>query len=220
MFHHFVSAPVPASESPCAITCVRVDRRSVALIRHVTIARQRLGAALHRLRLVAPILLLVLAPFAAIGCECSYPPLGDRTVRAAKSVFVFQLVSAEIQPADVDVSGPEAQALKARIRIVEHLGGTTASRETMRYDTQRCCGTRLDVGHFYAAFLPSPTAEFHGHAGNLLHLGEYYQAESSEADRLKSVVSGRRTLEAAYGEFPGERQHQIPRPPPPCPREN
>jgi hypothetical protein len=168
------------------------------------------------MRNLVAIVMLTLASPAAFACECSYSPLGDSTVLAAKSIFVFQLMSAEVEfGGEVE---PAAQAVSARVKLVEHLGGVEDSHELMSYSTLSCCGSRLDVGHFYAAFLTEPAVPFVGHPGNLLHLGEYYRPRSSEALHLKSVVAGQRKLEEAYGKFPGERQHQISRPPTPCPQ--
>lgn len=167
------------------------------------------------MRSLVATVILALASTAVFGCECSYSPLGDHAVVGASNIFVFQLMSAEVES---DVA-PEAQALIARVKVVEHIRGVEYSHELMRYSTLWCCGSRLDVGHFYAAFLTEPATPFVGHPGNLLHLGEYYSSESSEALNLKAVVVGQRRLEEAYGEFPGERQHQLPRPPKPCPQD-
>jgi hypothetical protein len=168
------------------------------------------------MRSVVAVLLLALAPSAALSCECSYAPISDATVRSAKSVFVFQLVAAEVRFGE-EVA-PASQAITAKLRFIENLRGGETSQTTMNYSTFWCCGSRLDIGHFYAAFLSESGAPFYGHPGNLLHLGEFYEPESSEGARLKSVVSGERALEEVYGRFADERQNQVPRPPPPCPR--
>jgi hypothetical protein len=176
------------------------------------------ATVLARLKHLVAILAIAVAPSAALGCECSYAPIGDSTVRASKSIFVFQLLAAEVQYGE-EVA-PASQAIAAKVRVIEHLSGQDDRPAAMSYNTLRCCGTRLDVGHFYAAFLSEPGDPFFGHPGNLLHLGEFYEPESSRSSRLKSVVSGELTLEDAYGRFPDERQNQFPPPPPPCPRES
>jgi hypothetical protein len=111
---------------------------------------------------------------------------------------------------------PYERTISARIRIVDNLRGISKVA-TMRYSAHLCCGTRLDLGKYYAAFDADATDDFFGSPGNLMEIGEMYGRESSQAIKLRSVVAGKETLEHAFGEFPSERLMTIPRPPDPCP---
>lgn len=72
----------------------------------------------------------------------------------------------------------------------------------MKYSTFQCCGTRIDTGHFYVAFLKQPDEPFRGHFGNLLKLGETYAPGYSEDENLNRLLEGGESLEAVYGESP------------------
>jgi len=156
---------------------------------------------------------LAVASLDAGACECSYPFLENRTVIEARHIFIFQLLGAKAEAGEGD--NPPVNRVIAQIRIVKQLRGRS-EYASMEYDTFWCCGTRLDIGHFYVAFLTDTDGPFVGNPGNLIEVSE--SAAEDVSGKLYDVVSGKRTLESEYGEFPSERLFQVPRPPEPCPR--
>ncbi len=143
------------------------------------------------------------------ACECSFGPLSQHEVDAAEQVFVFQLVAAEHVASD---SRP-GEHVAAKIRVVDTLLGSNAPTR-MRYSTFWCCGSKLDVGHYYAAFLPGEVSDsFFAHAGNLLPLGEFLL--EAQLDRLQRVVARTGRLDACFGEWPSRWIEISPPAPPP-----
>ncbi len=159
--------------------------------------------------------------FNAAACSCAFAPLNNGTVRNANDIFVFQLISAKIEP---ETSNPlVAREVVGEIRIVDVLRGERRVR-SMRYSSSFCCGTRMYVGQYYVAFISSKEVEFSGNTGNLLNLGDLtlnqtYRVSSELRGRLLSVASGQKSLEQEFGEFPNEKMFTLPRPPDPCPNE-
>jgi hypothetical protein len=151
----------------------------------------------------------------ALACSCSFTAVDENTVREAEQVFVFKLVSARSVD-DARVEQPWRDALVvAEIEVVEVLRGGPLHRR-MHFSTAQCCGSRLDVGKYYAAFLPADEAEFFGHMGNLIEIGPGLGVKG-RVDDLKSVLAGKRTLAQEFGEYPSDRITTVPRPPAPCP---
>jgi len=162
--------------------------------------------------------LAIALPGAANACQCAFPLLDTESVRDAKNIFIFRLLSAELQLDGSDQ--PLTTMVTGRIQVVDTIRGNTTAK-TIRYSTHQCCGTRLDVGKYYAAFAPEPDSEFLGNNGNLLEVGETYYPKSGSRTKIESVISGRRSLEEAFSEYALDRTQQIPRPPAPyCPNGN
>ncbi|NUO75919.1 MAG: hypothetical protein HOQ32_07885 [Lysobacter sp.] len=154
-------------------------------------------------------------PGIANACQCAFPPLDTESVREAKSIFIFRLLSAELQP--TGSNQPLSTMITGKIQVVDTIRGS-AEAKTIRYSTHQCCGTRLDVGKYYAAFTPGPSRELLGNSGNLLEVGEMYYPKSGSRAKIESVISGGRTLEKVFSEYALDRTQQIPRPPAPyCP---
>lgn len=153
------------------------------------------------------------------ACSCPFTPLNNDEVRDAKQIFVFQLLSAKM---DVESSDPlTAREVIGQIRIVDTFRGKPRV-ERIHYSTSICCGSRLDVGQFYVAFISTNEPEFLGNIGNLLNLGELsinqtYNSRAPIRQRLVAIASGQRTLEQEFGEIPNEKMFTLPRPPNPCP---
>ena len=164
--------------------------------------------------------LLSFLSFNAAACSCDFAPLNNATVRNANDIFVFQLISAKIEP---ETSNPlVAREVVGEMRIVDVLRGEPRVR-SMRYTSSFCCGTRMYVGQYYVAFISSKEIEFSGNTGNLLNLGDLtlnqtYTASGLLRERLLSVVSGQKSLEQEFGKFPNENMFTLPRPPDPCPK--
>jgi hypothetical protein len=169
------------------------------------------GLALMPLSRVLSALLGISFCLPVAACECSFGPLSQHEVDAAEQVFVFQLVAAEHVASD---SRP-GEHVAAKIRVVDTLLGSNAPTR-MRYSTFWCCGSNLDVGHYYAAFLPGEVSDsFFAHAGNLLPLGEFLL--EAQLDRLQRVVARTGRLDACFGEWPSRWMEMSPPPPPPVP---
>jgi hypothetical protein len=158
--------------------------------------------------------LLVLARSPAIACSCSYSTLGDKQAVEASEIFVFRLVSAV---ADPESSDPFAgREVTAKINIVDVIRGKPRF-ETLHYSTSFCCGSKMDLGHYYVAFTSGSGGEFSGNTGNLLNLGEVYASGYDTSKKLRAIESGERTLEQEFGQFPNDKMHMLPAPPDPCP---
>lgn len=158
--------------------------------------------------------LFMLCSSLANACSCSYDYISDETVRNAKSVFVFQLISARLinEPSE---ELPENR-LQATVSIVKSLRGA-ATVKSFDYSTFWCCGSRLEVGKYYAAILEDvPVTSFFGHAGNLIALGDDWDDWESRAKLLDRVVAGKLSFQKAVGEF-ASNIGSPPPPPPPCP---
>ncbi len=152
--------------------------------------------------------LSVCLPVAA--CECSFGPLSQHEVDAAEQVFVFQLISAE----HVESNSRPHEHVVAKVHVIDALLGSDPPAQ-MRYSTFWCCGSSLDIGHYYAAFLAAEVSDsFFAHAGNLLPLGEFLPDE--QLSRLRRVVSRAGRLDACFGEWPSARI-DLSHPPPPPP---
>jgi len=165
---------------------------------------------LRAARVLALAALCIAAP-PALACECAFGPLVDRTVRDAREIFVFRLDSAEIE----DPEAERAWSVRARIRIVDSVLGS-ARPQQITYSTHWCCGSSLDLGHYYAAFLGAdPGLEFQAHDGNLMPLGLSYDPQLRE--RLDKVVRDSVSLEACFGDWPSRNIEINPPPPPPLP---
>ena len=162
------------------------------------------------------ILLVIFFSGAASACECNFDPLTDDSVRAAKNLFVFRLVSAEIISDDLKL--PATSQISGSIEIVETIRGKPTFK-TIIYNTFNCCGSRLDVGHYYVAFSSESGVQFLGNSGNLVSLGDWYDKKFSPRKDIEKVLTKKATVKQAFIAFSRERIDQTPPPPPPpCPQ--
>ena len=151
----------------------------------------------------------------ANACECAFPPLDTQSVREAKHVFIFRLLSAELQPKGSDQ--PLSTMVVGKIQVIDVLRGTTKATN-IRFSTHQCCGTRLDVGKYYAAFTSEIGPELLGNSGNLIEVGAMYYPKSGAGAKIVAVLSGKKSLESVFSEYALDRTQQVPRPPAPfCP---
>lgn len=164
-------------------------------------------------RLLAVWLSLLLPLAAAQACECMDEPLDDAGVAAASDIFVFRLVSASAAE-PFRKNGYDASVV-GTLQIAAQLRGAAAP-QTLRYQTSLCCGLRLNVGDYYAAFLRDVDGDtFGGSIGNLVPLGQGYSG--SVRERVTDLAAGRITLdEAVPARMRDEMATLPPRPPPPC----
>ena len=155
---------------------------------------------------------LLFAPGLALGCQCSYTPLNDDTARSAQSVFVFQLTDATLR--EDPLGRNHGPLVKAGFRVIEVLSGPEPN-VTIEYPTSWCCGARLNVGHFYAAFLTRSEGSALVHCGNLLPLGHTFSPGYLPSHQLRSVTSGARSLSSVFGSYASSSICAAPRPPDP-----
>jgi len=154
---------------------------------------------------------LFLAATASSASEC-YPSLSAQDAQAAKSVIVFQVLSAEYRRG---AESPLGDFVVARLHVVDQLRGKSATTH-MSYYTGLECGPRINVGSFYAAFLPTLSRGFVGGAHNLVVVGQAYD-QPEDRTGLQSLMRGQPRAEATLDESRAQLAH-IPPPPPPCPR--
>ena len=148
----------------------------------------------------------ILAPALGLACSCSFHGLDDTTIQEAKHIFAFRLLSVAI-----DRPGPTSEELLysavGTVEVVETLRGNGAQFQRVRFSTFACCGTRLDVGHTYVAFVPGKGPEFEGNISTLL----------VPSGDLTEIVAGRAELPTGISERTWRRISHIPPPPPPVP---
>ncbi len=146
----------------------------------------------------------------AIACSCSFAPLGTQEAQSARNIFVFQLTDAHVEH-----SAPNGYGtwVVGTIKVLDQVRGTTKARQ-VRYSTYMCCGSRLEVGKYYIAFLASDASRFDGNAGNLLPLWGGF--DQKEAASLNAVLHGTKDLEDVFP-FGLKEIQQVRPPPPPCP---
>ena len=148
----------------------------------------------------------ILAPSLALACSCSFHGLDDTTIQKAKHIFTFRLLSVAI-----DQPGATSEELLysavGTVEVVETLRGNGAQFQRVRFSTFACCGTRLDVGHTYVAFVPGKGPEFEGNISTLL----------LPFRDLTEIVAGRAKLPTGMPEYTWRRISEVPPPPPPVP---
>jgi len=148
-------------------------------------------------------------------CSCGHHPSVDvDIVKKAEHIFVFRLLSAEVEAPHANEVASDATG---RIEYVESLRGSGKQFSRISFSTlSLCCGARLDVGQFYIGFASGAGPMFEANTGNVLNSG------SAGYERLKEslirVISGKAKFEDAISEYDLYRTQQIPRPPQPCPQ--
>lgn len=149
----------------------------------------------------------------ACTCDDGLVPSTAR-VRAAKEIFIFQLVSAKVKSGvPFATSGAE---IEAEIRIVDRLRGRRTFTK-MTFYTGHCCGSRFDVGAHFAAFISERGPVFSAYSGNVLEVESMYSVPEARKS-IAAILSGRRTLEEVFSRDELDRTTQFPVPLP-CPRE-
>lgn len=143
----------------------------------------------------------------ADACQCAFIPLDSKQAQAARHVFVFRLMDARI---DKDTTAEPRDSITGTIKILAHVRGR-ASAKAIRYSTSWCCGSRLEVGKYYVAFLSLDAPRFYANASNVLPLWQEFGQE--EANRLESVLRGKSRLEEAFA-YGVDEIHTMRLPPP------
>lgn len=160
------------------------------------------------------LILLVLLSNATFACQCSYSNVSTESVRSAKNIFVFRLISAELLKSK-SKSFVQDQVV-GEIELIESIRGKSQFK-TIRFSTFWCCGTRLDLGRTYAAFVSGSDNEFYGSSENLLDLGFSNAPMKEFRAKILAVLSGSAELDNALKEYSQRRIDTLPPPPPPPP---
>jgi hypothetical protein len=166
--------------------------------------------------MVKGILLLLVAVYCnlAEACTCGYLSLDTTAVRSAQQVFVFRLISARI---DEGASiGMAHSKIIGRIEIIAEIRGSSDHVSELSFSTQRCCGTRLDVGGYFVAFLPQTGISFEANNGNVVEIGPAFDLPYTQA-KINAVLAGKRRFEDVFSREDTDRTEQEPVVAPPCP---
>lgn len=165
--------------------------------------------------MVKGILLLLIAVCCnmAEACTCGFLSLDTAAVRSAQQIFVFRIVSAEVKDGMRD--GVRHDKIIARIKIVSQIRGISKHVSELSFSTQRCCGTRLDVGGYFVAFLPATGERFAANNGNVVEI-DPFDLQNKQA-KINAVLAGKMGFEDVFSRGETERTEQEPVHPPPCP---
>ena len=153
--------------------------------------------------------LLFLASGFASACECMNYSLDKDIVQEAKDVVVFRVIGTGIPP------DPSDHMAVAVIQIVDRIRGKSKIKRIL-YSTSWCCGLRIEAGGYYVLFSDKVSGSIEVHVGNLLAVGDEYDAAGMVRTGLLDVLAGRRAIDAGITEYSEGRLLKIP-PPPPCP---
>lgn len=165
--------------------------------------------------MVKGILLLLIAVCCnmAEACTCGYLSLDTSAVRSAQQIFVFRVVSAQIEEGVRD--GVPHDEIVARIKIISQLRGVSKHISELSFSTQRCCGSRLDVGGYFVAFLPATGKRFAANNGNVVEIDPFDL--QNKQGKINAVLAGKLRFEDVFSRGDTDRTEQEPVPPPPCP---
>ena len=168
-------------------------------------------------------LLMALVARDVVACSCFTPPMSEASAREADHVFVFQLIDS------IFVSTGEGSVIyegaKGTVRVVETIRGNGQQFDEITFITTPCCGVRLDVGHYYVAFVSGSGSSFGVNEGNVADVtteysehSEYPRSEQGIVTRVSALLGGALSLDDAIPLRLRSRISQNePPPPPPCP---
>lgn len=165
--------------------------------------------------MVKGIFLLLIAVYCnmANACKCGFLYLDTPAARSTQQIFIFRLVSAQVSASPPDRLGHSE--VIARIKIVSQLRGVSNHVSELSFSTQRCCGTRLDVGGYFVAFLPPTGTRFAANNGNVVEI-DPFDLENKQA-KINAVLAGKLRFEDVFSRGDIDRTEQELVPAPPCP---
>ena len=161
------------------------------------------------MRALTFVLLFLVSGFAS-ACQCMHYSLDRDIVQEAKDVVVFRVIGTGVSP------DPADHMAVANIVVVDRIRGKSKIKR-IRYSTYWCCGLRIDAGGYYVLFADKASDSIQVHAGNLLAVGDEYDAAGMVRTGLLDVLAGRRAIDVGITEYSESRLPKIPPPPPPCP---
>lgn len=161
------------------------------------------------MRALTFVLLFLVSGFAS-ACQCRHYSLDRDIVQEAKDVVVFRVIGTGVPP------DPSDHMAVAVIQVVDRIRGKSKIKRIL-YSTSWCCGLRIEAGGYYVLFSDKVSGSIEVHAGNLLAVGDEYDAAGMVRTGLLDVLAGRRAIDAGITEYSESRLPKLPRPPPPCP---
>ncbi len=165
---------------------------------------------------------LLCASALTFACSCPTGPLDRDAGGDAKHVFVFRLLDARLE-SDDGARGNFHGPAHGRIRVVESLRGGGKQFESIEFYTAQCCGSRLDIGHYYIAFVDADGKSFLANSSSVAELYFGYSEPTSDARSvilkaagIRKRLDGSVVLDEAFLDRAFARISQMPPPPPPC----
>jgi len=153
------------------------------------------------------LLYIFIFPHQAKSCTCEDSPLTTETARQAQHIFIFQLLSAK-----VGTDRDKELTIVGIVKNLDRLRGVGKPPKEIRFSTNKCCGTRLDVGGYFAAFLPNIGESFIAN-NHVIEIGKEYTVKQS-VELIRTILEGHKTLEDAFSREYLDRTEQFPAQPP------
>ncbi len=152
----------------------------------------------------------------AIACTCSFMPLSDESIRSAPNIIVFRIMSAKIvNPNETNLL---LDKVEAKIKVVDRIRGKKHTYRNIYFSTSSCCGSRLDVGRYYVAFISETGPSFFANNGNIIDIGErYYPNSVGDIDvraKISKILSKEEKFENIFPRHVLDRVEQTPILPP------
>ncbi len=151
-----------------------------------------------------------------LACTCSFNPLSTESIQSASNIFVFRIMSAKVR--NETVQNPIMQEVEAKIKVIDRIHGAQHLYSGIHFSTSWCCGSRLDVGRYYVAFISDEGPEFLAHNGNIIDIGERYYPDSvTEIDikgKILKILSKKAKLQEIFTRDNLDRIEQSPVLPP------
>jgi len=147
-------------------------------------------------------------PIQVNACTCTGLPLSTETVQQAKHIFMFQLVSAKAR-----TEQNKELSIVGAVKTFDRLRGNGKLPTEVRFSTSKCCGTRLDVGGYFVAFLPNVGKTFTADNNNVIEIGKEYPISES-LELIQNILEGSKTLEENFSREYLDRIEQFPIQPP------
>lgn len=149
----------------------------------------------YRIRALRSLARWLVWPLAMVATPawCCSPAarLDGSTAYGAKQVFVFQLKATRLASPPKEVEG----TVYGDIRVLNVLRGNAPISPSIRYYTGPCGGTRLDTGHYYAAFVEQAKPGWWANSGTVIHLGGVSPQGGWTIAELRKILDGRIALE-------------------------
>ena len=139
-------------------------------------------------------LLVAACPYTAFASECEHGFLDDETVRNVGNIAVFRLVSAEL-----DRTSAKAGRFKVfgKVEVIQTLRGNLGLKQ-ISYSTDRQCGSRLDIGSYYAIFSPKAGETVEANSGNVVELGNSQDVAQASIKLIQLVMDDKVKFEDAF----------------------
>ncbi len=147
------------------------------------------------------------------ACDCSGTNLTPSAAQSASNVFLFKLMSAEVE----DGNGTEGGVV-GNVQVLKTYIGKGSQYKRIRSHIRQCCGTRLIVGFSYLAFTSEQGTAFTGNSGSILDINitSYNMSQESVDEMVERILNEDAAHEARYWGESWRRLQIVPVPNPPC----